>query len=97
MRCMELDRTLTVYTAHGCCLCDEARAILDPLGRELELEGRWVHIDGDRALEAAWREQIPAGVLGGRKVFKYRVDVDLLRRRATQMRRDSGAEQVFSE
>jgi hypothetical protein len=77
---------LDVYTAHGCCLCDDARAVLDPLACELDLPVRWIHIDGDPELEAAWREQLPAGVLAGRKVFKYRVDADLIRRRVAQLR-----------
>ena len=73
---------LTVYTAHGCCLCDEAREVLDRLAPELGLAVEWVYIDGVSELEAAWREELPAGMLDGRKVFKYRVDEDLLRRRA---------------
>lgn len=77
---------LDIYTAHGCCLCDDAREVLDPLARELDLELNWIHIDGDAELEAAWREQLPAGVLAGRKVFKYRVDPDFLRRRVLQLR-----------
>ena len=81
------DHRLVVYTAHGCCLCDDARAELDQLAPELGLEVEWVHIDGIPELEAEWREQLPAGVLGGRKVFKYRVDADLLRRRAAQLAR----------
>jgi hypothetical protein len=73
---------LTVYTANGCCLCDDARTVLDRLAPELGLAVEWVYIDGVPELEATWREQIPAGVLGGRKVFKYHVDEALLRRRA---------------
>ena len=84
---MDANPRLTVYTAHGCCLCDDARAVLDELAPELGLDVEWVHIDGDPALEAAWREQIPAGVLDGRKVFKYRVDPDFLRRRASELAR----------
>ncbi|MCW2949802.1 MAG: NrdH-redoxin [Thermoleophilia bacterium] len=75
-------RQLTVYTAQGCCLCDDARELLDRLAPELALDVRWVHIDGEPELEREWRSQIPAGVLDGRKVFKYRVDEQLLRRRA---------------
>jgi len=77
---------LVVYTAHGCCLCDEARTVLDPLSRLLDLPVRWVPIDGDPALEAAWRQELPAGILDGRKIFKYRVDETLLRRRVAQLR-----------
>lgn len=72
---------LVVYTAHGCCLCDDARTALERLAPDLGIHVRWVHIDGDPVLEARWREQIPVGVLDGRKAFKYRVDEALLRRR----------------
>ncbi|MCW2955717.1 MAG: Glutaredoxin-like domain, partial [Thermoleophilia bacterium] len=44
MACM--DATLTVYTADGCCLCDEARAELDGLAPALGLDVTWVYIDG---------------------------------------------------
>ena len=79
------DPRLVVYTAHGCCLYDDARKVLGRLAPELGLEVEWIHIDGDPELEAAWREQLPAGVLAGRKVFKYRVDEEMLRRRAAHL------------
>jgi hypothetical protein len=82
---------LVVYTAEGCCLCDDARTALEPLAAELDLAVRWVYIDGDAELEAAWREQLPAGVIRGRKVFKYLVDPEFLRRRAHEIR----SEQAF--
>ena len=78
-------RTLTIYTAPECCLCDEAAATLTPLAAELQLDLRWVDITTDPALEARFREEIPVGFLNGRKVFKYRVDEPLLRRRAARL------------
>jgi len=75
---------LTVYTAPGCCLCDDARAVLERLAPELKLCVDWVDISGDAELEGRWRTQLPAGVLHGRKIFKYRVDEALLRRRLTE-------------
>lgn len=83
---------LVVYTAEGCCLCDDARATLDRLIPELDLDVRWVHIDGNDALEDEWRTQIPAGVLNGRKVFKFRVDEPLLRRRVASLARAADPE-----
>lgn len=71
---------LTFYTAPGCRLCDEARAALTPLERDAGIVVRTVDISGDPALEARYRERIPVGEIGGRVVFKYRVDVDRLRR-----------------
>lgn len=86
---MALDSSprLLVYTAHGCCLCDDARSILERVGPELGLEVEWIHIDGIPELEAAWRAQLPAGMLDGRKVFKFHVDEQLLRRRVASRAR----------
>lgn len=77
---------LIVYTGAGCCLCDEARAVLDRLAPELGLAVEWVAIDGDPQLERQWRSELPVGVLAGYKVFKYRVDEGFLRRRVGRLR-----------
>lgn len=76
---------LTVYTDPGCCLCDEAAELLVWLAPALGLRVAWVDISGNPALEAAWREQLPVGVLAGRKVFKHRVNEQLLRRRVAAL------------
>ncbi len=75
---------LTVYTAPECCLCDEARSVLDEVAPQLGIEVTWVDISGDPELEAKWRTELPAGVMDGRKVFKYHVDTLLLERRVRQ-------------
>jgi len=72
---------LIVYTAPECCLCDDAHSVLDELAPRIGLDVHWVDISGDPELEAEWRTQIPAGVLDGRKVFKYHVDPQLIERR----------------
>ena len=71
---------LVFYTAPGCCLCDEARAALAPFERDSVISVRSVDISGDPVLEARYRARIPVGEINGRVVFKYRVDVDRLRR-----------------
>ena len=68
------------YTAPGCCLCDEARAVLAPFERDSGISVRSIDISGDPVLEARYRARIPVGEIGGRVVFKYRVDLDRLRR-----------------
>jgi len=71
---------LVFYTAPDCCLCDEARAVLAPFERDSGLLVRSIDISGDPVLEARYRERIPVGEIGGRVVFKYRVDLGRLRR-----------------
>lgn len=72
---------LIVYSAADCSLCDDAIAQLKQIQKHLKFEFREVKIDGDEQLEATYRSEIPVGVLNGRKLFKYYVDVDLLARR----------------
>jgi hypothetical protein len=71
---------LVLYTAPGCCLCDEARVALAPFEQESAISVRTVDISGDPVLEARYRARIPVGEIKGRVVFKYRVDLDRLRR-----------------
>jgi hypothetical protein len=71
---------LVVYGATDCCLCDRALEVLRSLAPELGLTLRYVSIDGDPDLERDFRQQIPVGFLGGRKVFKFTVDPARLRR-----------------
>jgi hypothetical protein len=73
---------LLVYGAARCHLCDEAMDVLRTLAPELGLRLRYVAIDGDPELERAHRHEIPVAFLGGRKVFKYRVDLARLRHAA---------------
>jgi thiol-disulfide isomerase/thioredoxin len=71
---------LVVFTAPGCSLCDKAIADLAPLAAELGLAVRVVDIADDPDLEARYRRRIPVGELGGRVVFKFRLDEARLRR-----------------
>ena len=63
-----------LYTAQGCHLCDEAKRLLDDLAPRLGFSYEIVVIDGDPALESAYRAEIPVVELGGRKHAKYRLD-----------------------
>jgi hypothetical protein len=79
-------RELVVYGAARCHLCDEAMDVLRILAPELGLRLRYVAIDGDPELERAHRHDIPVAFLGGRQVFKYRVDPARLRHAAALLR-----------
>jgi len=72
---------LILYTKPDCELCQEAKAVLLPLSRELTFELVEIDITTDAALYDAFHEEIPVGFLDGRKLFKYRVDPARIRRR----------------
>jgi glutaredoxin len=77
-------QTVVVYHATGCHLCERALAQVRALHDELGFELREVLIDGDPALEAAYREWIPVVEIDGRRRFVYHVQPDALRRAVAQ-------------
>jgi glutaredoxin len=72
----ELKRVV-LYTAQGCHLCEQARAILDSESVVYDE----VEITGDPALEAAYREWLPVVEIDGERAFVYRIPRETLRRR----------------
>jgi len=74
-------RTVTLFHAQGCHLCERAREQLTALRAELGFELREVDIGGDADLEAAYREFLPVVELDGERLFTYYVFPDALRRR----------------
>jgi glutaredoxin len=81
-----VESCITLYTKPDCHLCREAKATLLALGRELTFELVEIDITTDPVLYDAFCEEIPVGFLDGRKLFKYRVDPALLRRRLHKRR-----------
>lgn len=71
---------LILYTRSDCHLCDVVKEQLGHLRRRLDFDLVERRVDGDPGLEGAYGEQVPVGFVGGRKVFKYRLDVAVLER-----------------
>ena len=77
---MATDRLL-LYSRPGCHLCDDMKAVVEPVARQLGWAIDEVDISGDAALEAQFGSEIPVLLVNGRKAFKYRVSGGELRRR----------------
>lgn len=76
-----LGPVVEIYSKADCCLCEEAKAVLERVRRQIPFDLREVDITGDPALYERFREEIPVVFVNGRKAFKYRVDERLLRQR----------------
>jgi glutaredoxin len=74
-------RTVTLYHAPGCHLCERARDTLVGLQEELGFELAAVDISGDAELEARYREWLPVVELDGERAFVYFVPPEAFRRR----------------
>ena len=71
-------RTVTVYHAAGCHLCDRALEVVDEARDRQPFTLELVDIGGDAALEAAYREHLPVIEIDGIRAFTYFVSVDAL-------------------
>jgi len=70
--------TVTLYTAPGCSLCDDAKAEIQRAQRGTPFVFEEVDISRDAALEARYRARIPYLLVNGRPAFKYRVTAEAL-------------------
>jgi Glutaredoxin-like domain (DUF836) len=66
--------TVVLYGRAGCCLCDDAREVLERVraARPFVLEERDIEVD--EALHAAYLERIPVVTIDGREEFELFVD-----------------------
>jgi hypothetical protein len=72
---------VTLFGKPGCCLCDEARDVVNAVRATHELELREVDVSLDPALNRDYGERIPVLAIDGDEAFELRVDADALRGR----------------
>jgi len=71
---------LTIYSRPGCHLCDEMKAVVSAVARQIPLRLDEIDISGDPALEALYGLEIPVLLVEGKKAAKYRIaEEELLR------------------
>jgi glutaredoxin len=73
-------RLVTLYTRPGCHLCEEAKALIEPMLGEFGATLREVNIDEDAVLRQKYDTEIPVIFIGSRKAAKHRVDPAKFRR-----------------
>ena len=74
-------RSVTLYHAEGCHLCERARRVLEAVRAEVPFDLQEVDIGGDPELEARYREWLPVVEIDGERAFVYYVDPDAFRRK----------------
>ena len=78
----------TLYTRHGCHLCDDAHALLRRYGFDITP----VDIDADPRLRERYDECVPVVVVNGRERFRGKVSEVLLRRLVEASRETAAAQ-----
>ena len=72
---------LVLYSREGCCLCDDAREVLERVRRRRAFDFEERDIDRDDALLRAYLERIPVVTIDGVEAFELFVDESELERR----------------
>ena len=66
--------SITIYSRHGCHLCDDAFNILESMREELNFEINVVNIDEDPELVKLYSDQVPVVHIDGIHHDFYKVD-----------------------
>jgi glutaredoxin len=74
-------RSVVLYGREGCCLCDDARVVLQRVRDRHEFELHECDIESDDALLRAYLERIPVVTIDGTEAFELVVDEAELERR----------------
>ena len=64
---------LTLYGAPQCCLCSDAKEVLDKVRRAVDFELEMVDISGDPELVELYGTEIPVLCIDGVKAFRYKI------------------------
>jgi glutaredoxin len=72
---------VVLYSREGCCLCDDAREILERVRRRRPFRLEERDIEADDVLHRAYLERIPVVTIDGVEAFEYFVDESELERR----------------
>ena len=70
---------VTVFSRHGCHLCEDAVKTLEGMREELAFEIEIIYIDGDAELEKLYGNEVPVIHINGEHHDFYRVDPDRFR------------------
>ena len=78
---------VTVYSRHGCHLCENAVNTLENMREELAFEIEIIYIDGDSELEKLYGNEVPVIHINGEHHDFYRVDPERFRTSLEKHRR----------
>ncbi|HVC83839.1 MAG TPA: redox-sensing transcriptional repressor Rex [Solirubrobacteraceae bacterium] len=88
---------VVLYGRPGCCLCDDARAVLERVRAEQPFELLERDIERDEKLLRDYLERIPVVTLDGEELFDFAVDEAVLRGRLARVRPMTDGEPAAEE
>ena len=67
---------VTLYTRAGCCLCDDAKLVIDAARRQADFDYAEIDIDANPDLVRRYNDEVPVVTINSRKAFKYRINMN---------------------
>ncbi len=77
--------TIEIMTKSGCCLCDDAREIIEQVIAEIPAELKMTDIESDPELYERYKEKIPVILINGEESFVYKVHPVTLRKKLEKL------------
>ena len=65
---------IDIYSRPGCHLCDEAKAVIEPLREQYAMVLRTINVESSADLENRYGSDIPVVFVNGDEAFRHRVD-----------------------
>ncbi|CAB4612974.1 unannotated protein [freshwater metagenome] len=78
---------VTVYSRHGCHLCEDAVKTLESMREELAFEIEIIYIDGNPELEKLYGNEVPVIHINGEHHDFYKIDPERFRTSLEKHRR----------
>jgi len=78
---------VTVYSRHGCHLCEDAEKTLQDLQKELNFEMEVIYIDANETLEKLYGHEVPVIHINGEHHDFFRVNPERFRASLEKHRR----------
>jgi glutaredoxin len=76
---------VTLYTRAGCCLCEDAKRVLEAVRGRANFDLDEIDIDSNAELRRAYNDEVPVIAINGSKAFKYHVtEQELLKKLAAR-------------
>ena len=67
---------VTLYTRAGCCLCDDAKKVLQEARGRAAFDYEELDIDRDEELRRLYNDEVPVIAINRVKAFKYRITMN---------------------
>ena len=77
--------TIEIMTKKDCCLCDDAKEIIEQVIAELPAELTMTDIESDPELFERYKEKIPVVLINGEESFLYKVHPVTLRKKLDKL------------